>query len=146
MTLGLTKRTIIRISKVVESGARNCVFIKTTLEEPHKLIIELIDRYLGWTIIGNSYNIKYKPWNNMINKLIDYQQTSFIKCEYCCSKSFSANCLFWMQIVVPNHLLLNSQILANHYFAHCRSEKVFLPHFVEQSLPGQSGTLFTTRC
>ena len=59
MTLGLTKRTIIRISKVVESGARNCVFIKTTLEEPHKLIIELIDRCLGLTNMGNSGIVKY---------------------------------------------------------------------------------------
>ena len=42
------RRELMRILlKVVESGARNCVFIKTTLEEPHKLIIELIDRYLG---------------------------------------------------------------------------------------------------
>ena len=31
--------------KVVESGARNCIFIKTTLEEPHRLVTELIDRF-----------------------------------------------------------------------------------------------------
>ena len=33
--------------QVVESGARNCIFIKTTLEEPHKLVSELIDRFLA---------------------------------------------------------------------------------------------------
>ena len=84
MTLGLTKRTIMRISKGVESGARNCVFIKTTLEEPHKLIIELIDRCLGLTTMGNSGNIKYTRCNNMI-----------------INKHLLSNVRF----VVPNHFL-----------------------------------------
>ena len=38
-------------SKVVESGARNCIFIKTTLEEPHRLVTELIDRFFKLKII-----------------------------------------------------------------------------------------------
>ena len=50
------QRELIRISKVVESGARNCVFIKTTLEEPHKLIIELINRFFRLTTLRNPGN------------------------------------------------------------------------------------------
>ena len=37
--------------QVVESGARNCIFIKTTLEEPHKLVSELIDRSLKLKVL-----------------------------------------------------------------------------------------------
>ena len=102
MTLGWTKRTIIRISKVVESGARNCVFIKTTLEEPHKLIIELIDRCVVLTTMGNSVNIKYTRCNNMIINKHVLSNVRFVVPNHFLQIVFLDHQL---QIVVPNHIL-----------------------------------------
>merc|ERR1712079_525555 len=47
--------------QVVESGARNCVFIKTTLEEPHKLIIELINRILDTGVARARFILRAIP-------------------------------------------------------------------------------------
>jgi len=47
--------------QVVESGARNCIFIKTTLEEPHKLVSELIDRILETGVARARYILRLIP-------------------------------------------------------------------------------------
>jgi len=47
--------------QVVESGARNCIFIKTTLEEPHKLVSELIDRILETGVARARYILRVIP-------------------------------------------------------------------------------------
>ena len=47
-----------------------------------------------WQVLGvNNYG-KLRQYKIHAMQQYDYQQTSFIKCENCCSKSFSANRLF----------------------------------------------------
>ena len=47
-----------------------------------------------WQVLGvNNYG-KLRQYKIHAMQKYDYQQTSFIKCEICCSKSFSANRLF----------------------------------------------------
>merc|ERR1712098_709905 len=47
--------------QVVESGARNCVFIKTTLDDPRKLVTDIIDDILDTQAARARYILRMVP-------------------------------------------------------------------------------------